>query len=476
MIPAKLESMALIADDRGINEVIPYREFFREWFATTLGRALAGEMPFLNPNLEIDHLKVTFRVIEDIFYQPHCYLTPRPITTSTDKRLRYVNYRVLLKRNNMTKLNTDGITLFSVTEQMDRFTDRNIYDALSALYVKNGVQTNRFQVTYTGESANALGPSETYTRLHRHVVGVLVEEDGRAAIHKLLESHYRLVYSGSRSIYLLCKGDEVFGIIGADTRTDTKTVLISVMATSSDCAVILDLLGRGLEEHVGRHAARLELTSEGSICRTQITLPTPKPIKDGLYTHTVGIEPAELLEGWLKSDSRCLLLWGIPGGGKSSFIGQLLAVRGYDNIAICDDSTLYSHPALISTIRNLDDGGIVIFEDSDILLESRAKGNTQMSALLNVVSGVAERDIRFVFLTNIARLNDIDPALLRPGRTYKALEFKPYKAEVVNEVRSLLYMDPIDVTGKSEWTLADIAHHDMEEGVEAPGFGFIRGL
>jgi ATP-dependent 26S proteasome regulatory subunit len=52
-----------------------------------------------------------------------------------------------------------------------------------------------------------------------------------------------------------------------------------------------------------------------------------------------------------------------------------------------------------------------------------------MSALLNAISGITKSNIKFLIATNLPTLRHVDPALYRPGRAFRVMEFDKLNAE-----------------------------------------------
>jgi ATP-dependent 26S proteasome regulatory subunit len=65
-------------------------------------------------------------------------------------------------------------------------------------------------------------------------------------------------------------------------------------------------------------------------------------------------------------------------------------------------------------------------EDADAFLAARKDGNTLMHRFLNMSDGlISAKNKKLVFSTNLPNISDIDEALLRPGRCFDILQFRP---------------------------------------------------
>lgn len=131
---------------------------------------------------------------------------------------------------------------------------------------------------------------------------------------------------------------------------------------------------------------------------------------------------------------RGLLLFGPPGCGKTSFV-MALAGHLQRPIYALNLGSMAGDEALIEAITTVPEYGILLIEDIDVAKasqarvvsnapstpeeeakkkEEEAKGVT-LSALLNALDGAFSRDGRILVMTT-NHPDNVDPALLRPGR------------------------------------------------------------
>lgn len=127
---------------------------------------------------------------------------------------------------------------------------------------------------------------------------------------------------------------------------------------------------------------------------------------------------------YLESSANILLLIGPPGTGKTTFIRGLLAATNSSAIVSYDSQILEKDSFFARFIEG--DETVMVLEDSDAFLKSRKEGNTMMHRFLNVGDGlVTTRGKKMIFSTNLPSIQDIDPALVRPGRCFDILTFAP---------------------------------------------------
>lgn len=145
------------------------------------------------------------------------------------------------------------------------------------------------------------------------------------------------------------------------------------------------------------------------------------------------------IDEYLSSDANVLILIGPPGTGKTTFIKNLIHRAKANAKVAYDEKVLEGDDFFAGFIE--DDCRFLIMEDADTFLESRADGNTMMHKFLNVSDGlVSAADKKLVFSTNLPNVRDIDEALLREGRCFDVLEFRPLTRSealaVLEEVKS----------------------------------------
>ena len=165
----------------------------------------------------------------------------------------------------------------------------------------------------------------------------------------------------------------------------------------------------------------------------------------------------------MESSANILLLIGPPGTGKTTFIRGLLAHRSCSAIVTYDAGILEKDGFFARFIE--DDAEVMVLEDSDTFLKSRSDGNTMMHRFLNVGDGlVTTKGKKMIFSTNLPSIRDIDAALIRPGRCFDIVEFKPLSIDDANKLANKLNTTiPEKKTGEVvEYSIAEIFNQQTE--------------
>lgn len=179
-------------------------------------------------------------------------------------------------------------------------------------------------------------------------------------------------------------------------------------------------------------------------------------LKDNGYT----IE--SFIEEYLESDESILLVSGIPGTGKTTFLKTLIKeVYGYYHVHVVADSKLLAlNSNYIYRQLSDDEPDVIIIEDADALIfNTRKEGNIELAQLLNVSDGLGYKRRyvpKIIMTTNLTDLEHIDEALLRPGRCFGMVNFRHLTRD---ETIKVMQEEGITATldeDKEYFTLAEI--------------------
>lgn len=205
----------------------------------------------------------------------------------------------------------------------------------------------------------------------------------------------------------------------------------------------------------------------------QVTVPLAKPpvLHDEFYPYLGDVNA--FIDAFAASDSNILILNGDPGLGKSTFIKHLLQRTGWQAVVCYDPSVIKEDDQLYTDFLE-DTKDVMILEDADTLLESRLDGNDSLSKILNIADGIlSSSGKKYVFTANLRRASDIDPALVRPGRCFSVVQFRPLERSEAERAAAAAGVELTLI--KNEYTVAEIYAgkngNDAFSGFGRMGFG-----
>ncbi len=170
----------------------------------------------------------------------------------------------------------------------------------------------------------------------------------------------------------------------------------------------------------------------------------------------------------LPNDKGIVLLHGIPGTGKTSYIRYLTSLINKRMIYISPE---FAHkiaspdflPLLIDNPNS-----VLIVEDAENIVEARENGrNVSVSNLLNIADGLLSDclNIQILCTFNI-HISKIDQALLRKGRLIASYEFKKLTPEKAQRLSDQL---GFQVKIQEPMTLTDVYNQKEREFINQNG-------
>jgi hypothetical protein len=174
---------------------------------------------------------------------------------------------------------------------------------------------------------------------------------------------------------------------------------------------------------------------------------------------------------------------GPPGTGKTSLISEMIRrlekTHVFYSLPVSQDRLL-SAPELApfwqkQNTRHASRVKVIVMEDAERLLWRRNGDNREaVSSLLNIADGLMGRMLRIHIVCSVnAKMEDLDPAVLRPGRLMNHRRFELLNREAAERIA----VDRASGFTPNDWaegyTLAEILNPGLEEAVAAkPSIGF----
>jgi ATPase family associated with various cellular activities (AAA) len=162
--------------------------------------------------------------------------------------------------------------------------------------------------------------------------------------------------------------------------------------------------------------------ARGTLLSTSFDEIADEVLLDEAYP-SLKVPVSQFVANYLNARETVLILQGPPGTGKTRLVRAVLAAmsrRKGDSAKImytADKRALENDEIFVDFITGSHDAFVI--EDADHLLKARTSGNFELHRFLGVADGVVRAQSRkIIFTTNLPNINDIDDALLRPGRCY----------------------------------------------------------
>lgn len=164
--------------------------------------------------------------------------------------------------------------------------------------------------------------------------------------------------------------------------------------------------------------------------------------------------------------SSLIILHGVPGTGKTSYIRHLIS-ENPDIKFYWLDSSLFSYIDTSTFVEFLVSckNAVFILEDSESLLKSRDEAhNPAMQSLLSISDGMLGDSLKLKFICTFnTDLQAIDKALFRKGRMKVMYEFKPLAKD---KVAKLFIKQGLDPEKAEAMPLCDVYNATTDNGSE----------
>jgi len=178
------------------------------------------------------------------------------------------------------------------------------------------------------------------------------------------------------------------------------------------------------------------------------------------------------------------ILEGPPGTGKTSLVSVMIRrlekSHAFYVLPVAQERAL-SSPELVpfwqsQNKRHPDRIKVIVIEDAERLLWPRRGDNREaVSSVLNIADGLVGRMLRLHILCSVnARLNELDPAIMRPGRLMNQRTFRRLPRNIAQELARMRAL-PFQVSpDREDFALAEILNPDAPSHATKPRIGFAR--
>lgn len=175
------------------------------------------------------------------------------------------------------------------------------------------------------------------------------------------------------------------------------------------------------------------MAGENQLQFHDIVLHKPSPVKPEYYPFMTK-DPMDYMRDYLKHNASLLFLSGPAGTGKTTLLRNFLYENKLRAVVTYED-TLFNSDQMFVDFVTSNNHDVMIIEDADIMLGSRENtGNKMIARFLNASDGIIQlKQKKIIFTTNLSNFNDVDEALIRPGRSYGSVLFRnltPAEADV----------------------------------------------
>jgi len=252
-------------------------------------------------------------------------------------------------------------------------------------------------------------------------------------------------------------------LAGSGSGKDPPQEFLSFTIWSWSCKTMTEIVSQWFQEQRGNEVAYTVVREADSqsfnpwsirtlkLSRPLESIILPKETKDDIIQDLKNFKRPATRRWYTKRGypyRRGHLYYGKPGTGKSSLASALAAYLHLELYIVPINDPKIDQETLAKMFRRLRDPCIVLLEDIDALnatttergsSKASQSGLTNLSALLNVLDGVAAQEGMILIMTS-NHLEALDEALVRPGRIDKKVHFTNASQSGLNDLFLVTYL------------------------------------
>jgi hypothetical protein len=209
----------------------------------------------------------------------------------------------------------------------------------------------------------------------------------------------------------------------ADIHTPEKAVFqVCITGDPSSAQTLLKFIRESFPERLAR--VRWWFMAGDNLQFHDVVLHKPSALKAEYYPF-MPKEPMDYMKDYLDHNAALLFLSGPAGTGKTTLLRNFLYSNKLRAVVTYED-TLFNSDQMFVDFVTSSNHDVMIIEDADLMLSSREHaGNKMIARFLNASDGIIQlHKKKIIFTTNLSNFNDVDEALVRPGRAYGSIIFR----------------------------------------------------
>lgn len=254
----------------------------------------------------------------------------------------------------------------------------------------------------------------------------------------------------------------VYGTRNMQPYNDVK-VLYADSETEREAKLLVKKIHDFKEEVIKHHEIHIITYESGSFSTRKFEVEKSKINLKLHYNDDFYVEHKRIIKKLNKTTKGILLLHGLPGTGKTSYIRYLLSGCISKNIIYVpnDIAPRIASPEFIPFLCDYKNS-VLLIEDAEDVVEARNRGrNSAVANLLNLSDGLLSDMLNIQLICTFnTELRKIDSALLRKGRIIAQYEFKKLKKDKAQKLSDKAGFKTLITEDK---TLAELYNQDEPE-------------